>query len=162
MGQSEFFIVEKILDKRISQTGEAEYFLKWKGWDHKDNTWEPIRNLSTCLHLVEDYERRQKQLMKSGTKDIVEISEENTKSNGQASNNKSINQRLLFKIPEISGFDRGLSPEKIVGATNNGELTFLMKWFESDDMELVPLRIARHHCPQLVIQFFERHITWNS
>ena len=34
--------VEKILD----QQGQS-YLIKWKGYDHTENTWEPVRNLKT-------------------------------------------------------------------------------------------------------------------
>ena len=35
---------------------------------------------------------------------------------------------------EVQGFDRGLAPQKIFGATKKyGELMFLMKWQGSDD-----------------------------
>ena len=36
--------VESIVDKRV-QKGKVEYQVKWKGWDHDDNTWEPVGNL---------------------------------------------------------------------------------------------------------------------
>ena len=36
--------VEFIVDKRMLK-GKVEYQVKWKGWDHDDNTWEPVGNL---------------------------------------------------------------------------------------------------------------------
>ena len=36
--------VEFIVDKRVLK-GKVEYQVKWKGWEHDDNTWEPVGNL---------------------------------------------------------------------------------------------------------------------
>ncbi|XP_075975624.1 suppressor of variegation 3-9 [Anticarsia gemmatalis] len=45
--ETDEFIIEKILDYKY--TGGKEYFfIKWKGWNDSENTWEPIENLDNC------------------------------------------------------------------------------------------------------------------
>jgi len=54
----DIYVVEKILDKRIDENGQTEYFLKWFGYDDDDATWEPEENVF-CKDLIELYERNQ-------------------------------------------------------------------------------------------------------
>jgi len=52
----DIYVVEKILNKRILENGEIEYFLKWFGYDENDATWEPEENVF-CKDLIQLYER---------------------------------------------------------------------------------------------------------
>ena len=38
--------VERVLEKRISEKGETEFKVRWKGYTAEDDTWEPEDNLS--------------------------------------------------------------------------------------------------------------------
>ncbi|CAD6442723.1 7cde55ae-e32c-4cc8-aa10-4265da39da63 [Sclerotinia trifoliorum] len=49
--------VEEILDKRTFR-GKLQYRVKWDGWQHKHNTWEPAEMLEFDVpYMVEDFEK---------------------------------------------------------------------------------------------------------
>ena len=56
MADEELYEVERIL-KDNGLSGEKRfYWVKWKGYSHSDNTWEPIEGLSH-LRIWREYER---------------------------------------------------------------------------------------------------------
>ena len=58
----------------------------------------------------------------------------------------------------LNGFDKGLEPQEILGATEiNRKLHYLIKWKNQKNNEYVSSKQARHKCPELVIEFFEKN-----
>ena len=52
---SEEYSVEKIISKCYDFNGKVQYLIKWKGYQNKDSTWEPVENLY-CHDLIEEFE----------------------------------------------------------------------------------------------------------
>ncbi|KAL1421785.1 hypothetical protein MTO96_022832 [Rhipicephalus appendiculatus] len=147
-GEPEEFVVEKILRRRVRH-GKVEYFLKWKGYNESENTWEPEQNLD-CPALIAQFEETRKQKSEpqcSKMKDDAEAP--------SCKKKKQETKRL--------GFDRGLEPDRIIGAMEySGELVLLIKWKDCDEADIVPARIANVRCPELVIRFYEERLTWDT
>lgn len=99
------YIVEKIIDSRLNEKGVKEYLLKWIGYEEKDNTWEPEENLD-CPGLIEAFEKEK------AKKDAERKRKLSIQSDGKAPKKRNDEKKSI-------GFDRGLKPEKIIGATDS-------------------------------------------
>uniref|UniRef100_A0A3Q3F0I0 Chromobox homolog 5 (HP1 alpha homolog, Drosophila) n=1 Tax=Labrus bergylta TaxID=56723 RepID=A0A3Q3F0I0_9LABR len=149
----EEYVVEKVLDRRVVK-GRVEFFLKWKGYSEKHNTWEPEKNLD-CPELISEFMKTYKKSKSSTSK---KRSSDDDEEGGSKPKKKKEEEILVAR-----GFERGLEPEKIIGATDScGDLMFLMKWKDSDEADLVLAKEANHKCPQIVIAFYEERLTWHE
>lgn len=57
---TEEFEVETILshrDRKLPRSKQTtrEYLIKWQGYAHEHNTWEPAKNLTNCAELLSEY-----------------------------------------------------------------------------------------------------------
>ncbi|XP_052430266.1 chromobox protein homolog 5-like [Carassius gibelio] len=174
--EEEEYVVEKVMDRRVFK-GRVEYFLKWKGFSDKHNTWEPEKNLD-CPELIAEFMKTYKKGSSGSTPSSKpsstgssaarpkDSSSSNSKRKNSEEENGSSSKPKKKKEDEIlvaRGFERGLEPEKIIGATDScGDLMFLMKWKDSDEADLVLAKEANHKCPQIVIAFYEERLTWHE
>ena len=56
--EEEVYIMEKILDKRISsKDGKLEYLIAWENFGPEDNTWEPQSNIF-CPVMLKNFEEK--------------------------------------------------------------------------------------------------------
>ncbi|KAF0045322.1 hypothetical protein F2P81_001851 [Scophthalmus maximus] len=169
------FVVEKIIRRRVFN-GRVEYFLKWKGFTDAENTWEPEDNLD-CPELIEEFLRNTHCLEENEEEPTQFIpKEEMTEQETEISCLQSQQQVCALQsdggvLLEPNGDEQSdapanlsnyLEPECIIGSTDRqGELMFLVKWKNSDDVALLPAREASARCPQVVIDFYEQKLTWN-
>ena len=150
----EEYEVEKVLDKRTKKGGKVEYLVKWRGYDDPDdNTWEPHENLEGSEAEIKKFETDLENKNKK---------EEKAKGIKRKSTAKDAPAAKASKTEERpKGFGRGLTAEKIIGATNEpGELFFLIKWKGSDEADLVAAKEANVKIPQVVIKFYEDRLNW--
>lgn len=177
----EEYVVEKVLDRRMGKRGQVEFFLKWKGYSDKHNTWEPEKNLD-CPELISEFMKtykkgstggstpstggsksssggRSKDSSSSKKKGSDDDEDDDDDEEGSSKPKKKKEEEVLV----ARGFERGLEPEKIIGATDScGDLMFLMKWKDSDEADLVLAKDANQRCPQIVIAFYEERLTWHE
>lgn len=159
------FAVERIIRRRISN-GRVEYFLKWKGFTEADNTWEPEDNLD-CPDLIEAFNIKNAHLTEIADEDECEMmpKEEMTALETELACLQT-DSGVLQPNAELSDSDSPLAsyqePECIIGSTDRrGELMFLVKWKNSEDVALLPAREVSARCPQVVIDFYEQKLTWH-
>lgn len=169
------FAVDKIIRRRIFN-GRVEYFLKWKGFTDAENTWEPEDNLD-CPELIETFlrstnfsEENEEELNEQGFIPKEEMTEQEAEisclQSQQQTHTMQSSDDVLEPNDEQSESPTDLStypePECIIGSTDRqGELMFLVKWKNSDNVALLPAREASARCPQVVIDFYERKLTWH-
>ncbi|XP_068777725.1 chromobox protein homolog 5 isoform X2 [Struthio camelus] len=158
----EEYVVEKVLDRRVVK-GQVEYLLKWKGFSEEHNTWEPEKNLD-CPELISEFMKKYKKMKEGDANKTREKPESAKRKSGLPHAAEDIKAKKKRESNDIArGFERGLEPEKIIGATDScGDLMFLMKWKDTDEADLVLAKEANLKCPQIVIAFYEERLTWHA
>jgi pSer/pThr/pTyr-binding forkhead associated (FHA) protein len=72
------YVVEKILDDRVNDSGEKEYQVHWKGYESSDDTWEPVENVqgNECfVEYMQAAKKEQRKEPRGGTAEAAEADE---------------------------------------------------------------------------------------
>jgi len=73
---SNVYTAEKILKKRV-RNGITQYYIKWKGYSNRDNTWEPQENiLDTSLLVSFEKGKKKKKPTPRSSNQIQHVSEQ--------------------------------------------------------------------------------------
>ncbi|CAB1333827.1 unnamed protein product [Coregonus sp. 'balchen'] len=151
-----------------------------------DNTWEPEDNL-VCPELIEEFLRN---LCLSGENQVEEenlrpVEPELVPKEELAEQETEIVSCVVLSSQQVYSKQRQndlqepadqesvsptdltltcpLEPERIIGSTDrHGELMFLVKWKNCDEVALLSAREASARCPQVVVAFYEEKLTWHS
>lgn len=69
----------------------------------------------------------------------------------------------LQEIEKPRGYDRGLELEEVVGATNDtGVLMLLVRWYDCEELDLLPASEVNGKNPSEVIEFYESRCPLNK
>ncbi|EDW23734.1 GL23765 [Drosophila persimilis] len=127
------FVVERIVDKRITSDGKVEYFIKWRGYPSTDNTWEPEENCD-CPALIQRFEESRAKSKKRGEK-----------------------KPKCEEIQKARGYERGLDLAEIMGTTDvSGDIKYLVRWQYCDEFDLVSSSEVAEKDPQMLIEYYQK------
>ncbi|XP_019894582.2 heterochromatin protein 1-like [Musca domestica] len=182
------YIVERVCGRR-RRNGRIEYLLKWKGYPETQNTWERKEHLN-CSALLRKFEKEQNfranMNSASGTKkNISSITKGRISSKRKLGNSKTIVRKNIehkqdskpkrkpsceskhsnnnSKFLHITRFHRGIEAETIIGAFEiNGNIHFLIRFKGVKRTGIVPASVANIKIPQMVIKFYEDHISYSD
>ena len=88
----EEYEVEAIRDYRIHR-GKEQFFVKWKGYEEKDNSWENVSNLF-CDILIKKYLKENKDKIESIRNQSKIFKDDNKKTKEQSKISKDDNRKV--------------------------------------------------------------------
>ncbi|XP_058977239.1 heterochromatin protein 1 isoform X2 [Musca domestica] len=143
------YVVEKICARRVRK-GKAASTSSTK------TTEKSKKEPSSGRSSVAGGKRKNEDSKSSGSK------KKRTDSGKDETDNESVSDAST-RHSELTGFDKGLEAEKILGASDsNGGLYFLIQFKGVDQAEMVAASVANVKIPQMVIKFYEERLSWYS
>lgn len=115
---SQDFEVEKIIRSRMNQeTQEPEYYIKWRNFPSKENTWEPAENLGGCMNLLEIFKkeneaRKSRKNKKKKTPKIIKKKRSPRKSKRKSPSPTSGDDSSLHEVDNINEEENDESKEE--------------------------------------------------
>ena len=94
---NEVWEVEDVLEEEVKEDGKTWYLVKWKGWSHKYNNWEPPQSFIGDIKKLKENFKIEKKLKsaKSTTKKIKKVCQ-----NSSTKQNKLLGDFKIRKKPK--------------------------------------------------------------
>ena len=102
------YVVESILKKQ-KFGDEDKYLIKWFGYPHSNNTWEPLKNLNNCDKLLKEFEIKHN----IPTYSIKQLCSSNIKSGDSIVNDEKPKNHMNLKTDDKILLKIGPNPLKI-------------------------------------------------
>merc|ERR1711998_95652 len=151
-GDEEEYEIESIIKKRKQSDGAWEYFVKWKGYDDSDNTWEPQENLeSSAKEMLKTF--NEKSSKKRGRK-AAEDNDDEEEEQEEA--------QVGYHCVPPSKLEKILGARKEPGSQ---AVQFLCKWEGTEITSLEyssRVKTYNHEDALKVIAFYEERLRFGS
>ena len=166
--------VEAIMRARQMHSGKVQYYVKWKRYSSKYNTWENEENLH-CQDLITKF-------LKGEEEEEYEYSSSDDNSSSEKNNNnkkrgsKSKDTKLLFLPQSITPPSKKIGPKIFYqfekdknkpqpritdGYKNNDRVYFILTMPDGSIKELTST-VAKSKYPLLVIDYLESNINFDK
>mmetsp|Transcript_7037 Transcript_7037/g.7728 ORF Transcript_7037/g.7728 Transcript_7037/m.7728 type:complete len:210 (-) Transcript_7037:30-659(-) len=152
--EEEVWEVEKIINMKHIK-GKVHYEVKWKGWPHSSNTWEPREHVKGCKEALEKFHKQNLKKYSGGKRKY------HKKCTIQNKRLKKSSMRKILQTQEKIhvGFKHGDKVEEIVGVVvENGKLYFYVKWCKKTLLLYVPKEDMYKHAPDKTLAFYEKRL----
>jgi hypothetical protein len=67
--------VEEVLNSRIYRNYRQDYLIKWKGYGHQDNTWEPLKNVKNSSELINKFHEKYPEAPRMNVRATITVTE---------------------------------------------------------------------------------------
>ena len=95
----EEYEVEAIRDYRIHR-GKEQFYVKWKGYNEEDNSWENVSNLF-CDFLIKKYRKENKEKIEKIKSQSKQFKDDNKKIKDQSKPVKGENKKSKNQLRRI-------------------------------------------------------------
>lgn len=133
--------VDKIINSRKTKKGNIEFYIKWKGWVSKYNSWEPENNVSD--DLIKEFDQNMDNATNKTTfEDNLERVDEDINVSDTINLPRNSNHHDSFISEEI-GRDKNVAINRLqdqirvikMRFCSPNKAQYLVKWKESDKNE---------------------------
>ena len=159
---SDYYSVEKILDKRIHK-GKIQYKIKWEGYSTDECTWEPLAHLDNVKYMIKEYEREQTEFLnkkRHNNNNNEDSLSSTTKPNNTSPQLPTTNSSPTLK--EQAQHNTQIKYLRVLSVTR--ELKAIVEIEENNEITKIKLstKQLRELCPVILLDYYETRLKFSD